>query len=256
MLINFGNLPAQDLSIDQVAFKEGEKIVYKIYYNWKFVWIPAGEVSFSVKENPDSFEFEVYGRSYPSYDSFFKVRDDYVSRVDKSSLLPQTFRRDILEGNYERYDSISFLNRGKIVEFFGKTREEARRFDFAVEEKVLDMVGCIYYLRSLKLGQFNPGDKIPFRIFFDKELFELNVRVNGKEKKKVKGLGSLSTWHIQPELVTGYVFKEGDIMDIWISDDKNKIPLLIESPISFGMVKAVLKSVDGLKYNYDYNLQE
>ena len=28
------------------AFQNGEELVYKIYYNLNFVWIPAGEVTF------------------------------------------------------------------------------------------------------------------------------------------------------------------------------------------------------------------
>ena len=36
---------------------------------------------------------------------------------------------------------------------------------------------------------------------------------------------------------------------VYVSDDKNRIPLLIESPVSVGSVKAVLKNYKGLKYN-------
>ena len=38
-------------------------------------------------------------------------------------------------------------------------------------------------------------------------------------------------------------------MNIWVSDDKNKVPLLIESPISVGSIKAVLKSYSGLRHS-------
>ena len=36
-------------------------------------------------------------------------------------------------------------------------------------------------------------------------------------------------------------------MNIWVTDDKNKVPLLIETPISIGSLKAVLKSYSGLR---------
>ena len=245
---------AQEIELKSLAFNDQEKITYGIYYNWKFVWIPAGEVSFVVKDKEDHFEFEVTGKSYSSYDSFFKVRDNYVSRVNKNTLAPINFRRDILEGNYCIYDSISFEQDGVVEEFFGKSKAKAKRHKFEIECKLLDMVSCIYYLRSLSLNEMKRDTKIPFKIFFDKELFELDVIFRGEEKVKIKNIGRVDTWHIQPELIDGYVFKKGDVMNIWTSKDQNKIPLLIESPISYGSIKAVLKSAKGLAFPFDYKL--
>jgi len=241
---------AQSIDIQSKAFQDKEKVVYKVYYNWKFVWVPAGEVTFFVNEKDDHFEFNVHGKSYPSYDSFFKVRDYYVSRTDKKNLIPKNFRRDILEGNYQRYDSISFdQNNFSLIEKFGKTKATAKDFNFQLEGKVLDMVSAIYYLRSLPIEEYSLSSQIPIDIFFDKEFFNVKInKIKEEKKKKIKNLGTVMTTHMQAELISGYVFKEGDVMDIYISDDANRIPVLIESPISFGSVKAVLKSVENLKY--------
>ncbi len=70
----------------------------------------------------------------------------------------------------------------------------------------------------------------------------------GKEAKKIKGLGSFDVLNISPDLIEGHVFEDGDKMNIWVSNDSNRIPLLIESPLAVGSVKAVLKSHQGLKY--------
>ena len=37
-------------------------------------------------------------------------------------------------------------------------------------------------------------------------------------------------------------------MNVWVSDDANRIPLLIESPVSVGSIKAVLKEYKGLRH--------
>jgi len=83
----------------------------------------------------------------------------------------------------------------------------------------------------------------------DKEVFPIKVNYLGKEEKKVKSLGRYPAIKVNPQLVVGEVFKKGDIMHIWVSDDDNKVPLLIESPISVGSVKAVLKSYKGLRHD-------
>jgi hypothetical protein len=39
-------------------------------------------------------------------------------------------------------------------------------------------------------------------------------------------------------------------MTVWVGDDENRIPVMIESPVSVGSVKVVLKSYKGLKYDF------
>ena len=243
------DLYSQETPTPEMAFKSGERVVYKVYYNWKFVWIPAGEVTFLVTEKDDHYDLSVTGVSYDSYDSFFKVRDYYISRADKETLMPTNFRRDILEGNYQRYDSLSFdQDTYELTEYFGKTKESAEEFEFQLESKVLDMVSAIYYMRSLPKEVFKEQQDIDLKIFFDKELFDIHIKNHGKVKKKIKSKGKISCIHLQPELISGYVFEEGDVMDVWVSQDDNRIPIQIESPISFGSVKVLLKSVENLKY--------
>ncbi len=231
---------AQD-NINAYPFADGEEIKYTIYYNWKFVWVPAGEVKFTVTEEAEHIRFDITGRSFSSYDSFFKVRDFYTSIVDKETLLPIEFKRDILEGNYQRFDSLSFIRCDeKVEEYFGRTRDKAQKFIFDIKPLTHDMVSVIYHLRTQPIETFSEGTSVPVKIFFDKEHFELDVNYLGKAKKKIRDLGKRTCYHFQPDLIDGWVFKEGDVMDIWISDDGKRIPLLIESPISYGSIKAVL----------------
>ena len=87
-------------SIENTSFVAGERLVYKAYYNWKFVWIPAGEAVFDVIENKNDYEVRVVGKTYESYDYFFKVRDYFYSKIDKKTLYPKNFVRIIEEGDY------------------------------------------------------------------------------------------------------------------------------------------------------------
>lgn len=233
----------------ELSFQDGEILTYVIYYNWGMIWVPAGEVKFEITEHDNHIEFDVIGRTFSSYDSMFKVRDYYTSEVDKSTMYPINFRRDVLEGNYQRFDSIWFDQQtGELVEYFGRSRQSARKFEFEVDNKVHDMVSAIYNIRTEELESYSDGDQIPVDIFFDKEFFAINVKFNGIKTRKIKGLGKMSTYHLQPALIDGYVFSEGDVMDIWVSVDGNQIPLMIESPITIGSVKAVLSGVKNTKY--------
>jgi hypothetical protein len=67
-------------------------------------------------------------------------------------------------------------------------------------------------------------------------------------RQKVKKLGKFDVLRFSPELITGNLFDEGDEANIYVTNDENKLPVLIESPLSVGKVKVVLKEYEGLKY--------
>ena len=111
-------------------------------------------------------------------------------------------------------------------------------------------------MRGIDFGKKAEETSIPFRIFFDKELLELDIHFRGLETSKLKSVGKVSTWHMQADLIGGNIFDDGDVMDIWVSNDGNNIPMQIESPIKFGSIKAVLKSVKGSKFNFDFDITD
>jgi len=233
---------------ENTSFTDGEELIYRAYYNWKVVWIPAGEVRFRVYEEEDEYRLEAVGKSFSSYDNFFRVRDYYSTTLDKESLRPKTFVRYIEEGNYRKFDSLYFDQKHqRVMSFNGKTKETAVSEVFEIDPCTLDLLSVMYSLRNTDVESYAPGDYLDIVMFIDKEKYPIHVVYDDREKKKIKDLGQFATLRVKPELIVGNVFKEGDVMNIWVSDDKNKVPLLIESPISIGSVKAVLTSYSGLR---------
>lgn len=250
-VVNHNNVPSNDqCGLTNQTFQHGEKLVYKLYYQLGFIWVPAGEVVFSVKDVGNAYEMRALGKTYSSYESIFKVNDYFYSKVDKSTMLPRNFVRIIEEGNYRLYDSISFdQKRNVAMTYHGKSKDSAKPQMHRLNNCMHDIVSNMYNIRNLETSTLNKGDKIGLDMFFDKEVFPVNIRYGGKETKDIKGLGDFKTIKMVPDLVGGNVFKDGDKMTMWVSDDRNKIPLLIESPVSVGSIKAVLKSYSGLKHD-------
>jgi len=236
--------------MENKTFQGGEEITYKLYYNWGVVWLSAGEVTFKVNDMGSQYHVAVAGRTYKSYEWFFKVRDYYDTYIDKNSLLPKTAIRDVSEGKYKLYDEVVFDQENKKASSLrGKTRDEATKKEYDVGECMHDMLSVIYYSRNIDFESYEEGEEFPVKIFMDKEVWPLNVKYKGKQgRKKIKGKGRFDTIKFSPQVLSGRVFKEGEEMMVYVSDDKNRIPLLIESPVSVGSVKAVLKNYKGLKY--------
>ena len=238
-------------TINNNAFQHGEELTYKIYYNLNFIWVPAGEVVFRVEEVNDQFHYSVKGSTYKSYEWFFKVRDYYDTYVEKSTLLPSLSIRDVREGGYTLYDKVDFdQHRNTAFSTRGRSKDNIKeQKEFQVDPCMHDILSLIYFTRNLQFDQMKSGDQVPMKIFIDKEVWPLNMTFNGREaEKSIKGLGKFNTLEFSPEVIEGEYFKKGTTMHIWASDDENKIPLLIESPVSVGSIKAVLKSYKGLRH--------
>ena len=243
-------------SISNDAFQAGEEIVYKLYYNWNFVWLSAGEVTFRVADLPDQYRVTVRGKTYSSYEWFYAVNDNYTSYLDKETLLPKIHIKDIKEGGYTKYDRTTFYqNEQRITSLRGKDRQSAEFKSMDVDACMHDLISIVYFARNLDYRHMREQQEIPIQVFMDQEAHPLRIRYLGAEEDvKIKGSGRYNTLKFSPQLITGELFKEGDEMKIYVSDDKNRIPLMIESPVSVGSVKAVLKSYNGLKYPMEAKL--
>jgi hypothetical protein len=237
-------------SINNRAFQHGEELTYKVYYNLNFVWVSAGEAVFRVDEVGEQYHLSVKGATYKSYDWFFKVRDNYDTYVQKNTLLPSTSIRDIQEGGYTLYDKVDFDQRRQTAySTRGRSKEKIKEEnEFQVGPCMHDILSIIYHTRNINFDNMAVGDKIPMKVFLDKEVYSLNMSFNGRvADKQIKGLGKFNAIEMSPEVLTGQYFKEGATMKIWATDDENRIPLLIESPIAVGSIKAVLVSWKGLR---------
>lgn len=244
---------AEDIcGLANTAFQDGEQLIYKLYYNLAFIWIPAGEVTFNLTEQDSTYEASIIGRSYGSYDHFLRVRDEFHARIDKSTMMPLSFYRKVEEGDHRRFDSIVMdYNLSLIYSLNGETKQTARSDTFALQECTYDLVSIMYALRNIETEHYGRGDHLRSLIFFDEVYSPIDIEYLKKERKKVKNLGRYATIQVRPQVIIGTVFKEGDEMNVWISDDDNKIPLVIESPIRIGSVKAVLKEYSGLRYDLE-----
>lgn len=229
--------------VRNTAFASGESLTFKVFYTAAGIYIGAGEAVFNTTlqslNNKPVYHILGEGKTYSFYDSFFKVRDRYESYIDTATLQPYKFVRNVYEGGYKKYENVTF----------NKTTNTAITNDgvFKVPACVQDVLSAIYYSRNIEFDKYKPGDRIPFTLFLDKELFAMYVRYLGKETIKTK-YGKFKAIKFKPLLIKGTIFEGGEKMTVWVSDDNNKIPIRVESPISVGSIKVDMMSYRNLKH--------
>ena len=179
------------------------------------------------------------GITHPSYDWIYRVRDRYESFIDTATLQPLRFVRNVDEGGYKIRQLYDFNKATNIV-----TTEKGT---FAVPSCVQDVLSAIYYARNIEFSKYKVNDQIPFTLFLDYENFNLYIRYLGKETIKTR-YGTFRTIKFSPLLVKGTIFKGGEHMTVWVTDDANHIPVRIESPIVVGKVKVDMMSYANLRY--------
>ncbi len=247
--------PLPDECIEQkISFDIGEALQYKVYYNWKAVWMGAGKVDFSITEktvnNRKVFHTKAIGRTLKRYQWFYKVYDVYESYLDQENLKPLRFDRDVNEGGYTKKLRYNFDhdNQKTHIDYFyrrGELKYEDKEID--INSCTQDMLSAVYYTRNIDYNLLEMNDTIPVDVIMDGATYPVYIIYLGKENIETD-LGTFRCLKLQPALMDGYVFNEGDFMTIWATDDDNRLPLLIESPLKVGYVKAYLQKFDNLKY--------
>ena len=177
------------------------------------------------------------GRTTGAFDWFYKVRDRYESYIDNESLLPWRFVRQVDEGGYTINQNVKFNHAKKTATSEKKT--------ISTPGHVQDMISAFYFARTLDFSQAAPGDTFSITTYLDDEIFPMVIKYVGKETIKTKA-GKFRCIVFHPMLLEGRVFKEQEGMTVWVTDDKNRIPVRAEAEIMIGSVKMDLKNYSGV----------
>lgn len=254
LLISYYNAVSQEkCKLIDIPFQKGEVVTYRAVYNWGFIWVNAGDVFFKVLDttyngNPSIF-FKSYGWSLKQYDWFFKVRDRFESIVNPSNLQPYWFERDTYEGGFETYNRYVFNHEKMEVDIISQTSKRPFKKEvIPLKSCTFDVLSAIYYCRTLSFEGLRVGDKIPLTMAIDNEIFDLYVRYLGKDKLVTRDGLMYNTIKFSAMLVEGTIFKGGEDLIVWVTDDSNRVPLLVEAKILVGSVKAMVTGMEGLKY--------
>jgi hypothetical protein len=237
---------------ENIAFMPGEEVEYSVYYNWGVIWVNAGLVTFNVYErfyrDRPVYHFDSYGRSHRRYDWLFKVRDRFQSYVDKETFRPLWYEMDTYEGGFVARDVYHYFPEKNRVVATTENSDRPRQTDtLDIETCSFDVITAVYAARNLDFTSYGINEPIPFSILIGNKLFELSPRYLGQETIKTREGEVYDCIRFSVELVEGFIFTAGNEMFVWVTNDDNRLPVMIEAQIRIGSVKAMLRSYSGLR---------
>lgn len=233
--------------VNNDAFVQGEFLKYKVHYGF----INAGYCELKVDTVPHEINerrcLHIVGKGYTNstFDIFYKVRDVYESYIDMDALVSWKFKRLISEGKYYSYTETHFDHYNNQADYVNRKK---KIITHEVPPNIQDVISAFYYARArYDHSKLKPGDKISLRNFIDEKTVNLQAKMLKRETIKVNGQ-KYNTIKFNLNIEEAGLITDGSKIFMWISDDKNKIPVRIASELLIGKLKADLIESKGLKH--------
>ena len=227
-------------SVTNDAFAPGEMLEWRVHYGF----VDAGIARISVEESEHTigdrklWHIVGTGKSKGAFNWFYKVDDRYESYIDQEGVFPWMFVRRCNEGGYIIEQDYIFHQSKEYVE-----DDKGKTYDVPVG--VQDMLSAFYHARTMDLSSFEIGDTLTVETFVDGELWPLQCKYLGNEDVKVDA-GEFACMKFAPIVQKGRIFKEEEDLTVWITNDKNRVPVLAQANILVGSIKMELQAYENL----------
>jgi len=234
---------------DNRTYQPGEKLKYSLKYGF----IKGGYLSFTVKDTLwngiNTHELELFAKTAGMVDAIFKVRDKYASYINPLTDQPLKSVRDIREGRYKYYNEVTYdynsLHQDSI------TINSKKSGSVRVPPHIHDIVSAFYFARRFKFNDnMKKGDILEFTTYFSDEIFPLKIKYTGTQTINTK-FGKKKCYMFNPVTEVGRVFETEDDMKIWVTCDKNHIPIKAKVNLKVGSFSCELVEYKGLKNKFN-----
>ncbi|AYO57450.1 ATP-dependent exonuclease [Chryseobacterium sp. 6424] len=225
--------------------QSGEVLNYRIHYgvlNAGTATLSATKTSY--KGQPHYY-VKGYGRTTGAVRAFFKVEDHYESYINERSGLPSFYVRNVQEGGYTQHLETLFNHSNNTLQLTDKEKNTTKTLKTV--RGVQDMLSAFYHLRSLEPSDLKVGSVRKLNIWIDDELFPFQLKVVGTENVKTK-FGTINCLKIIPQVISGRVFRDKEGVTLWVSNDRNLVPISIKAELAVGSLRASIDSYRNVKY--------
>ncbi len=248
LLIMANTSHAQSPASSTNAYKNGEYMKYSLNYGF----ITGGYATFTVEEAYiDGIKTEhisLVGISAGIVEALYTIRDKYTSYVNPETHQPVKSIRNIKEGRYKYYNEVTYdyntLKEDSI------TIQSKRSGEVRVPKDIQDIISAVYYARNFCFNDdMKKGDIISFNSYFGDEIFPLKIKFMGIETIKTPQ-GKVECFLFHPVTEVGRAFKTEEDMKLWITRDKNRIPILAKMNLKVGSFTVELEEYKNLNHPF------
>ena len=248
-------LPLISIQATDFPFQGEEELTFDIHYKYGLVMLRAGAANFKVVEKSrndnKSYFMTMDFKTSSFFDKIFKIRDTLRSNITEN-LRPLYHIRSIHEGNYQFKEEV-FFNKFSPTYSEVRVRRESQqivKFDTILSSNTLsyDILNLIAYIGSFDFSQQEIGQEESATVFIGRDKITVTIRNEGQSIVEKSEKLKYKTYKIALDFSDSNFNESKNAIEVWVSDDKNRIPIKIKAKLRIGAAEVYLTSWKNLKY--------
>lgn len=235
------------------AFASGEKIQYDLYFNLGIVTARAGKGSLSVTDanyrGENAYKLVMLLNTSGLAGSFYTVQDTLTSYVDKD-LRPLLFTKEAVEGKDYSVERQSYTYKGDEINIRAVRHWNGEeKFDEVVvtDQCTYDYLSVLAFVRNLDFTGMKAGDRKYIRFISGKRAVNMYVNFLGITNMKANDGKKYEVINISMTILDDAFTNQKEALKASLTNDANRVPVVIDTNLKMGSVKAILRSSSGLR---------
>jgi hypothetical protein len=220
------------------SFKNGEELTYKVTFGFMTVGKSVTRVDPQLYQvnGKTCYKIDAFGETSDWISWVAKINDNWGAYLDTSTVSTQVSYRKLREARYrldERTDFNHETRKAIVSVKDKKTGEFSKKKTFDIPEYATDLIGGFIHLRFIDFSKIKKGDTISIAGFLEDTGYHLKVNYAGRQTLETR-LGKIPCHVLIPRMPGNRLFDGENSIRVWISEDKNRIPVKIEAKMFVG----------------------
>ncbi|MGI6073733.1 MAG: DUF3108 domain-containing protein [Fermentimonas sp.] len=235
------------------AFQSGENIVYDLYFNYGILNARAGSGSLTISDSnykgKSAYKTVMMLNTSGLANSVYAVRDTLTSYIDMN-MRPLLFTKEAHEGKDYTKERQSFSYEGENINVRTIRHMNGKeRFDqvFTTQECTYDYLSVLSYVRNLDFDGMSSGDRKYIQFLSGRRAVNMYVNYLGTSTIKANDGNRYEVINISMTILDDAFENQTDALKASLTNDSNRIPVVIDTQLKVGAVRAVMKSKQGVR---------
>ena len=220
-----------------LAFSQSNTLPAKetLYYSIDWRLFTAGKARVELTTTPQprpGYQVNLHLESIGIVSKLFKVEDDYSANMS-SAYCAQSLQMTTHEGSRLRETKITFDAEAKKASYLERDRARNNAIVLSQETDippcVHDVIGGLFFIRTLNL---EPGQSTQIPVSDGKKSVMVKVEAQAREDVKTPD-GTFKTIRYEVYLFDGVLYRRSAHVNVWVSDDRRKLPVQIRVRMTF-----------------------
>jgi hypothetical protein len=217
----------------------GQVTPEQLFFEIRYGIVKGGEATFQTKMNTtgnkEDIQAFLHGYTTGILDKLYPVDDQFESILSKDQLLPLKSSKMLKEQHFRLSEEVTFDHKREMAYSVNSGWQP-------VKYGICDIASLFCHMRySGILDHLRPNQLIEIPFWDTGEWYMLQLKYTGIETISTQ-IGKIACIRLEPQKIAGRFFDKENPMNIWISNDSRKLPVLMEMNFTIGSVKCKLVS--------------